>query len=218
MSTGPSSSPVPLALAKGTYQVAPRHTPLSFALTVSHTSRPPDPDEDERSYQFTNGRSSERSCREAPLLSVLRSPVITTARRFRLSIRGVLDQDLVTLPDIDMKGANAMRKLERLDARYTFISPYKVFMIDTCIRRKDTESEASIQERITQAEDGIKHYKDHKQHYKKHWDAFDFIIASDDYEQSFGVLERFALSGNLSLFDRSQRYLFGYVTPVFILL
>ncbi|KAM0355017.1 hypothetical protein ACHAPU_000867 [Fusarium lateritium] len=121
--------------------------PLTFVITVSHTTRPRRPHEDERSYHFTPPKDFQRLYRKGAFVEITE----IAGHYYGTSLQAIqeaLDKDLVPLLDIDMKGAKAMKKLKRLDARYVLISPLSLFDVKPRLESRGTETKASVEQRV----------------------------------------------------------------------
>lgn len=66
------------------------------------------------------------------------------------SVESVQSQSLICLLDIDVQGAQNVKK-STLDAYYLFIAPPSMDELESRLRRRGTESEEAIQRRLSNA-------------------------------------------------------------------
>lgn len=74
-------------------------------------------------------------------------------------------------------------KKSTLGARYVFISPPSMEVLESRLRGRGTEKEESIQKRLAQARNEMEYSKTENVH--------DLIIVNDDLEQAYKDLEAF---------------------------
>ena len=88
--------------------------------------------------------------------------------------------------DIDMQGAQQIKKNSGFDARYIFIKPPNFEVLEKRLRDRGTEKEEAIQKRLNQAKTELE--------YADTPGLYDIIIVNDDLEKAYKVLEDFIYS------------------------
>lgn len=173
----------PSGVGKGTLcnLLLSRH-PRLFATTVSHTTRAPRPGETPgREYHFVN---------HVDFQSLVDSGAFVEHAQFggnhygtsKDTIQTILKQGQVPVLDIEMEGVKQI-KASHLAARYLFIAPPSMEILETRLRTRGTEKEESIQKRLAQAQ--------HEMAYAATDGAHDAIIVNDDLERAYASLESF---------------------------
>lgn len=76
-------------------------------------------------------------------------------------------------------------KASSIDARYVFISPPDTEELEKRLRGRGTETEESIQQRLTRAQDELAWAKNAE---------FDKILVNDDLEKTYQELDTFVYS------------------------
>ncbi|POS86121.1 hypothetical protein EPUL_002955, partial [Erysiphe pulchra] len=165
----------PSGVGKGTLinLLLNRH-PSIFATTISHTTREPRVGElDGREYYFISNDEFER------LIS--RGAFVEHAQfgghRYGTSketIDQILKQNRVPVLDIEMEGVKQI-KASQIAARYLFIAPPSLELLEQRLRGRGTEKEESIQKRLAQAQNELA--------YAATEGAHDITIVNDDLEE-----------------------------------
>ncbi len=169
--TGPSG------VGKGTLvsQLRQRHPELYFSVSV--TTRPPRPGEQEGVNYYFRTREEFLNLIEADELLEWAQ----YAGNFYGTPRGIvfekLNQGQDVLLEIELTGARQVRQ-QCPDAIRIFLSPPSFEELERRIRERGQDSEASIQRRLQQARKEL----DAK-------DEFDYVIVNDNLEQALQELE-----------------------------
>ncbi|KAF1854574.1 hypothetical protein Lal_00005781 [Lupinus albus] len=87
----------------------------------------------------------------------------------------------VVVLDIEMEGVKQV-KASSIDARYVFVSPPDTEELEKRLRGRGTETEESIQQRLTRAQDELAWAKNAE---------FDKILVNDDLEKTYQELDAF---------------------------
>ncbi|KAL9185776.1 hypothetical protein ACHAXT_003553 [Thalassiosira profunda] len=147
--------------------------PDKFGFSVSHTTRKPrEGEEDGVHYNFTSveqikaeidagkfveyaevhgnyyGTRCVRNIAELSLSSF--GDLIVTYKRSVKAVKSVQNQNLICLLDIDVQGAQNVKK-SSLDAYYLFIAPPSMEELEKRLRGRGTEKEEAIQRRLANA-------------------------------------------------------------------
>jgi len=88
----------------------------------------------------------------------------------------------VVVLDIEMEGVKQI-KSSHIEARYVFIEPPSMSILEQRLRGRGTEKEESIQKRLAQARNELEYSKTEGVH--------DLIIVNDELEKAYSELEEF---------------------------
>jgi guanylate kinase len=177
----------PSGVGKGTLITKLREShPETFTTVVSHTTRPPRPDEIQGvHYHFT----TESEFQSLYAQGIFVECTVYNGHHYGTSfhaIEDVIESGMVPLLDIDMEGVKAMKKFKKMSARYVFIRPPSLEILEARLRDRGTEDEDSIQRRLAQATLELDYAAKPGTH--------DLIIVNDDLAAALKNLETFALS------------------------
>lgn len=157
--------------------------PNVFAATVSHTTRAPRSGEVEGvNYTFVSVPAFE---------SLISKDAFVEYARFSGNYYGTSKQTiaepaargLVAVLDIDMQGVQQMRARDGFDARYVFIKPPSIEVLEQRLRSRGTEDEDAIRRRLNRAQAELE--------YAETPGAHDIIIVNDEIETAFRKLDEY---------------------------
>ncbi|RGP58694.1 guanylate kinase [Fusarium sporotrichioides] len=177
----------PSGVGKGTLitRLCESH-PKTFSTVVSHTTRPPRPGETQGvHYHFT----TETEFQNLYAQGIFIECTVYNGHHYGTSfhaIGDVMERGMVPLLDIDMEGVKAIKKFEKMSARYVFIAPLNLDVLETRLRGRGTEDEDTVQKRLEQATLELDYAAKPGTH--------DLIIVNDDLTTALKDLEAFALS------------------------
>ncbi|CAK7271380.1 guanylate kinase [Sporothrix epigloea] len=178
----------PSGVGKGTlYNLLFERHPDTFCSSVSHTTRSPrEGERDAVHYHFTTMENFERLIAEDAFIEHAKFG----GNRYGTSKQTVAEQTAkgrVVILDIEMNGVKQIQEQRArgssLDARYVFIAPPSVEILEKRLRGRGTEKEESVQKRLTQALVELE--------YSKTPGVHDKIIVNDDLETAYKELEDF---------------------------
>lgn len=156
--------------------------PSVFATTISHTTRTPRVGElDGREYYFISNEEFERLIQHGAFVEHAQF----SGNRYGTSkntINQILNENRVPVLDIEMEGVKQIKE-SQIAARYIFIAPPSLDILEQRLRGRGTEKEESIQKRLAQAQNEIA--------YAATEGAHDIIIVNDNLEQAYAHLEKF---------------------------
>ncbi|KAL4814004.1 guanylate kinase-domain-containing protein [Aspergillus spinulosporus] len=160
--------------------------PDTFGFSVSHTTRAPRPGEQHaREYYFTT--------KEDFLDLVSKNGFIEHAQfggnYYGTSVQAVKDiaaKERICILDIEMEGVKQVKKTD-LNARFLFLAPPSVEELERRLRSRGTETEESLQKRLTQAKNELE--------YAKQPGAHDKIIVNDDLESAYKEFRDYIVDG-----------------------
>lgn len=173
----------PSGVGKGTLcnLLLSRH-PSIFATTISHTTREPRVGElDGREYYFISNDEFEKLINHGAFVEHAQFG----GHRYGTSketIDQILKQNRVPVLDIEMEGVKQI-KASQIAARYLFIAPPSIEILEQRLRGRGTEKEESIQKRLAQAQNEMA--------YAATEGAHDITIVNDDLEEAYALLQKF---------------------------
>ncbi|KAH7207110.1 P-loop containing nucleoside triphosphate hydrolase protein [Fusarium oxysporum] len=94
-----------------------------------------------------------------------------------------MKEGLTPILDIEMERVKAMRS-SGLEARYVFLKPPSLEILEVRLRARGTEDEASISQRLAQAKLELEFAET---------GVHDIIIVNDDLDEAYRQLEDFAI-------------------------
>lgn len=147
--------------------------------SVSCTTRPMRVGEEHgKDYYFIKPESFEKQIADEEFIewAKVHSNYYGTSKRF---VNEGLENKWKMLFDLDVQGADAMKKIYGDEAKVIFIEPPSVEELEKRLRARGTDSEKVILERVENAR---------KELLRKH--DFDFIILNDDVDRAYQNLKR----------------------------
>ncbi|CEJ79944.1 Putative Guanylate kinase [[Torrubiella] hemipterigena] len=173
----------PSGVGKGTLynRLFERH-PDTFCLSVSHTTRSPRPgEEDGVHYHFVPMADFEDLISKDGFVEHAQFG----GNRYGTSKATIEEQTKkgkVVLLDIEMEGVKQIKQAN-IDARYIFIAPPSLEVLESRLRGRGTEQEASIQKRLAQAKNELE--------YSQTPGVHDVILVNDDLDKAYNEFEKF---------------------------
>lgn len=146
-------------------------------FSVSYTTRPPRPNEQEgRDYHFV---SNERftamvEAREFAEWAVVHGNRYGTAIA---TVNQAIEQGSDFLFDVDYQGGHQLRQNWPRDTVLCFILPPSMQELEARLRKRATETEESINTRLATAKKELAHYHD-----------YDYLVVNEDIEKAFASL------------------------------
>ncbi|PSS27195.1 hypothetical protein M430DRAFT_111710 [Amorphotheca resinae ATCC 22711] len=173
----------PSGVGKGTlYKLLLERRPNTFATSVSHTTRDPRPGETrDVDYYYITMEEFEKMIEEEKFVEHAKFG----GNRYgtsKMTIANLTASGKVVVLDIEMEGVKQIKK-STLNARYVFIAPPSMEILEARLRGRGTEKEESIQKRLAQAKNEME--------YSKTPGVHDLIIVNDDLEKAYSELEAF---------------------------
>jgi guanylate kinase len=108
------------------------------------------------------------------------------------SKKTIVDQtakERVAVLDIEMDGVNQIKTASDIDARFVFIKPPSIEVLEDRLRRRNTEKEEDIQKRLALAQAELD--------YADTPDVHDIIIVNDNLEDAYRELEAFVYKARM---------------------
>mmetsp|Transcript_45825 Transcript_45825/g.74774 ORF Transcript_45825/g.74774 Transcript_45825/m.74774 type:complete len:317 (-) Transcript_45825:129-1079(-) len=169
----------PSGVGKGTLiQRLMEEYPLKFGFSISHTTRNPRPGEKNGvQYHFVTKEEFEKLKPDMIEWAAVHNNMYGTSTQ---AVRDVISQGKVCILDIDVQGAEAVKRTN-LNPFLIFIKPPSLEILEKRLRGRGTETEEAIQNRLKNAQ--------------KELDAstkpglFEKILVNDDLEVAYKELK-----------------------------
>ncbi|KAM3454056.1 hypothetical protein MY3296_003324 [Beauveria thailandica] len=173
----------PSGVGKGTlFNLLLERHPDAFCLSVSHTTRTPrSGEEDGKDYHFVQMQDFEDLIAKDGFVEHAEF----SGNRYgtsKMTIEEQTKKGRIVLLDIEMEGVKQIKN-SSIAARYVFIAPPSVQQLEQRLRGRGTETEASIQKRLAQANKELE--------YSQTPGVHDLIIVNDDLETAYKELDAF---------------------------
>ncbi|KAL2872226.1 guanylate kinase [Aspergillus lucknowensis] len=160
--------------------------PNTFGFSVSHTTRSPRPGEQHgREYYFTT--------KEDFLKLVSENGFIEHAQfggnfygTSVAAVKEIAAKERICILDIEMEGVKQVKKTD-LNARFLFLAPPSLEELERRLRGRGTETEESLQKRLTQARNELA--------YSTQPGAHDKIVVNDNLETAYKDLRDYIVDG-----------------------
>ncbi|XP_028328819.1 guanylate kinase-like isoform X1 [Gouania willdenowi] len=151
-----------------------------FGFSVSHTTRKPRPgEEDGKEYHFVSRGEMERSIDRGEFLesAEFSGNLYGTSKK---AVRAVQEKNRICILDIDVQGVKSIKRTD-LNPIYVFIQPPSLEELEKRLRGRQTDSEESIQKRLSAARGELE--------YSQQKDTFDHKIINDDLDKAYAELK-----------------------------
>ncbi|MCJ1390111.1 hypothetical protein MMC18_009094 [Xylographa bjoerkii] len=160
--------------------------PSTFGFSISHTTRAPRPGE-------TNGVEYHFTTRQQFMELMDEGGFIEHAQfggnYYGTSVKAVKDiaeKGRICILDIEMEGVKQVKRTD-LHARFLFLSPPSLEVLEKRLRGRGTENEDSLQKRLTQAKAEMAYAKEEGVH--------DMVVVNDDLDRAYKELEEWVVDG-----------------------
>ncbi|MCJ1475387.1 guanylate kinase [Lambiella insularis] len=160
--------------------------PHTFGFSVSHTTRSPRAGEtDGVEYNFTTKDKFLRLVDEGGFIEHAQFG----GNYYGTSIKAVKDiaeKGRICILDIEMEGVKQVKRTD-LHARFLFLAPPSVEVLEKRLRGRGTENEESLRKRLKQAEAEMEYSQEEGVH--------DKVVVNDDLEKAYRELEGWVVDG-----------------------
>lgn len=102
-----------------------------------------------------------------------------------VAVESVKQKGQICVLDLEVKGVQSIKKTS-MGAKFVFIQPPSMQVLEQRLRGRNTESEDSLAKRLQSAQESLD--------YAKQSDAYDLVIINDDMDQAYAQLEAFVKS------------------------
>lgn len=152
--------------------------PQSFGYSVSHTTRQARAGEtDGSSYHFVSTEHFKDLVAEGNFLehAVVHDTWYGTSET---SVRKVLDEDRVCFMDLDIVGAQNLKKHPTLRSMVVFVVPPSFEILEARLRARGTETDAKIVKRLADGKEWVEWFHNNT-------NFFDFHCLNDDLDSCY---------------------------------
>ncbi|TKX21390.1 guanylate kinase [Elsinoe australis] len=157
--------------------------PDRFGFSISHTTRSPrQGEQDGREYHFVTRDAFQQKVSENGFIENAQFGSNLYGTSFA-AVDDVSKSGKTCILDIEMEGVKQVKK-SHLDARFLFLQPPSVEVLEQRLRGRGTDKEEAILERLKQAEKELEFAKT---------GVHDQIVVNDDLEKAWGEFEKFCV-------------------------
>ncbi|KAI9240984.1 guanylate kinase [Podila verticillata NRRL 6337] len=160
--------------------------PSTFGFSVSHTTRGPRPGEKEGiAYHFTSKSEMLKKIAQGDFLehAIFSDNMYGTTKQ---TVQDIKDSGKICILDIDLQGVRQIRASD-LDARYIFIRPPNLQVLEQRLRGRGTETEQAIQKRLETARQDWEYGADPAH--------FDHVVVNDSVDKAYQDLCDYVFHG-----------------------
>ncbi|CUG91220.1 guanylate kinase, putative [Bodo saltans] len=152
--------------------------PESFGYSVSHTTRQARAGEENGvSYHFVDTDNFKELVGKGEFLehAVVHDTWYGTSEA---SVRKVLAEDRICFMDLDIVGAQNLKKHPTLRSMVVFVIPPSFEILEARLTARGTETQAKIQKRLADGKEWVQWFQDHKE-------FFDFHCTNDNLDSCY---------------------------------
>ncbi|KAL8711555.1 MAG: hypothetical protein Q9220_003965 [cf. Caloplaca sp. 1 TL-2023] len=158
--------------------------PDTFGFSISHTTRAPRPTEqDGREYNFTTKDKFLRLVDEGGFIEHAQFGGNYYGTSVK-AVKDVAEKGKICVLDIEMEGVKQVKRTD-LHARFLFLSPPSVEVLEQRLRGRGTEDEDSLGKRLEQAQREMAFSKEEGVH--------DRVIVNDDLERAYREVDEWVV-------------------------
>ncbi|ERL85182.1 guanylate kinase [Dendroctonus ponderosae] len=158
--------------------------PEKFGFSVSHTTRKPRAGEtDGKHYHFTSKEEMQKSIDDGKFIETATFSGNMYGTSWE-SVEAVAKHGKVCVLDIDVQGVKQIKKTS-FKPWYIFVEPPSMEELESRLRARNTESEESLNQRLTVAREELLYGRSPK--------AFDVIITNDNLDHAYDSLKAFLM-------------------------
>jgi guanylate kinase len=169
-----------------------------IALSVSYTTRPPRPGEqDGIHYHFTDTANFKKMAADGAFIEWAH----VFDHRYgtpKAPVEAALAEGRDVLFDIDWQGAQQLYQEAGPDVVRVFILPPSIEELERRLHSRATDSDAVIADRMSRAKSEI-----------GHWDGYDYVLINDDVDACFEKVKQILTAERMK--RRRQKGLIGFV-------
>jgi len=161
-----------------------REYPDRFGFSISHTTRAPRGQEQNgKEYHFVTKDDFKKLIEEGGFIEHAQFGSNFYGTSFK-AVDDITKQNRTCILDIEMEGVKQVKK-SHLNARFLFLQPPSVEILEKRLRGRGTDSEDAIQQRLAQAQNELE--------FAKQPGAHDQIIVNDDLEKAWTEFKAFCV-------------------------
>jgi len=159
--------------------------PDRFGFSVSHTTRGPrDGEEEGVAYYFTSKENFAKLVAENAFIEHAQFGSNSYGTSVQ-AVKTVAEKGRTCILDIEMEGVKQVKKNSSLNARFLFLQPPSMEVLEQRLRGRATDKEEAILQRLSQAKNELEFAKTPGVH--------DQIIVNDDLEKAWREFEAFCV-------------------------
>ncbi|KAI9797826.1 MAG: hypothetical protein M1833_005329, partial [Piccolia ochrophora] len=159
--------------------------PDTFGFSVSHTTRSPRPGEvDGREYNFTTTPGFESMIAAGAFIEHARFSGNYYGTSIK-AVQDVADKGRICVLDIEMEGVKQVHKTS-LNARFLFLAPPSLEVLEQRLRGRGTETEESVAKRLEQARREMDFAETEGVHEK--------VVVNEDVERTWRAVEEWVFN------------------------
>lgn len=158
--------------------------PDTFGFSVSHTTRSPRQGEEEgKQYYFVDQPTFQKMIEEGKFIehAEFSGNLYGTSVD---AVKKVAETGKIAVLDVDMQGVKSVKTTD-LNARYVFIKPPSLEILEERLRSRNTEKEDAIKERLATAKIELE--------YADQAGSHDLIIVNDNLDDAYAKLKAYVV-------------------------
>ncbi|RIB12507.1 putative guanylate kinase [Gigaspora rosea] len=161
--------------------------PNKFGFSVSHTTRSPRPNEkDGVHYHFVSREQFEELIKQNKFIEYTEFSNNLYGTSIG-AVRAVADEGKCCILDIELQGVKSVKKTD-LNARFLFVAPPSLQVLEERLRNRGTESEDAMQARLKAAKEELA--------YAAEEGAHDRVIVNDNLDIAYEQFRKFIVDCN----------------------
>ncbi|CAF9931929.1 MAG: hypothetical protein HETSPECPRED_008220 [Heterodermia speciosa] len=159
--------------------------PDTFGFSVSHTTRSPRQGEQNgREYNFTTKEEFLDLANKKGFIEHAQFGGNLYGTSFK-AVEDVANKGRICVLDIEMEGVKQVKQTQ-LNARFLFLSPPSLEILEQRLRGRGTDSEEAVQKRLKQAESEMDFAKEEGIH--------DKVVVNDDLDVAYKAVENWIVN------------------------
>ncbi|CAG8820876.1 7816_t:CDS:2, partial [Racocetra persica] len=161
--------------------------PNRFGFSVSHTTRSPRPNEQNGvHYHFVSREEFEKLITQNKFIEYTEFSNNLYGTSID-AVRAVADEGKCCILDIELQGVKSVKKTN-LNARFLFVAPPSLQVLEERLRNRGTESEDAMQARLKAAKEELAYAAEEGSH--------DKVIVNDDLDTAYEQFRKFIVDCN----------------------
>ncbi|KAL2059128.1 hypothetical protein ABVK25_000420 [Lepraria finkii] len=160
--------------------------PDTFGFSVSHTTRNPrSGEQDGREYNFTNQETFLKLVDDAGFIEHAKfgSNYYGTSIK---AVKSVAETGRICVLDIEMEGVKQVKKTD-LNARFLFLSPPSLEILEQRLRGRGTDSDDAVRQRLEQAKNEMA--------FGKEEGVWDKVVVNNELDKAYIEVEEWIVDG-----------------------
>lgn len=160
--------------------------PETFGFSVSHTTRKPRPgEEDGREYNFISQENFLQLISTNGFIEHAQFGGNYYGTSFA-AVKAVAEKGRICVLDIEMEGVKQVKRAN-LGARFIFLSPPSMEILEKRLRGRGTDDESAVTKRLKQAKVEME--------FQQEQSSLGIIVVNDDLEKAYKQVENWVVDG-----------------------